>query len=106
MTRIYVIDSSSLINMHRQIPVDIFPSVWHKLESEINGGRLIAPKEVKEEVKEKRDELFEWIIKRPKMFVEDSDELRRIVVGIGEDWPDMVGDKKKHAADLWVIAQD
>jgi len=44
MTSVYVIDSSSLINMHRQIPRDVFPSVWGRPESEINAGRLIAPR--------------------------------------------------------------
>ena len=31
MTPVYVIGSSSLINLHRQIPRDAFSSVWGKV---------------------------------------------------------------------------
>lgn len=104
MTRVYVIDSSSLIHLHRQIPRDVFPSVWRKLESKIKDGMLIAPREVKKETSKKSDLLSEWIAEHPGMFVGESDELRKTAINTGNDWPDMVEDKEEYTADLWVIA--
>ena len=42
----YVIDSSSLIELNRRYPIDIFPGLWKKVEELINKGLLISPEEV------------------------------------------------------------
>lgn len=65
MMSVYVADSSSLTNPHRQIPTDVFPSVRGRLESEINAGRLIAPREVRKEIEKKNDALSQWISEHP-----------------------------------------
>ena len=99
-----MIDSSSLIHLHRQIPRDVFTNVWRRLESEINDGVLIAPREVRKETSKKSDLLSKWIAEHPGMFVRESNELRKMAIDTGNDWPDMVEDKEEYTADLWVIA--
>ncbi|MBI4641979.1 MAG: DUF4411 family protein [Candidatus Tectomicrobia bacterium] len=39
----YCIDTSSLIDLKRRYPMDIFPCVWDKLHSLAQFGRLISP---------------------------------------------------------------
>ena len=53
----YIIDSSSLIELNRHNPIDVFPTVWQKIESLISKGFLIAPKEVLYEIIERDDQL-------------------------------------------------
>ena len=103
MTSVYAIDSSSLINLHRQIPRDAFSSVWCRLESEINANRLIAPREVRKEIEKKNDALSQWISEHPGMFVKDSADLKKIAVAVGRDWSSTVKDEEC-TDDLWVIA--
>lgn len=104
MMCVYVIDSSSLINLYRQIPLDVFPSVWGKIESKIKDGKLIAPKEVRNELKRRNDALSQWIDMNPNMFVEDSDELRALAIEITRACQGTVNLKKQAGADIPVIA--
>lgn len=46
----YIIDSSSLMELNRYNPIDVFPTVWDKLELLISRGLLSAPKEVLNEM--------------------------------------------------------
>ena len=51
----YIIDSCSLMELNRHNPLDVFPSVWEKIEDLINKDLLVAPKEVLNEVNEGDD---------------------------------------------------
>lgn len=77
--------------------------MWRRLESKIKDGAVIAPGEVGKETSKRSDLLSEWIAEHPGMFVGEPNELRKIAVGTGNEWPDMVEDKE-YTADLWVIA--
>ena len=46
----YVIDSSSLIELNRRYPIDVFPTLWKNVEDLINDGSLISHKEVFKEI--------------------------------------------------------
>ena len=56
----YIMDSSSLIELNRHNPVDIFPSLWKNMESLISKGLLVAPIEVLNEITERDDQLAKW----------------------------------------------
>lgn len=58
----YVIDSSSLIDLKRKYPVDVFPGVWEKIDDLIVSNRLIAPEEVFNEIENGDDELVPWAL--------------------------------------------
>jgi hypothetical protein len=77
---VYVIDTSSLINMRRQCPEDIFPGVWSALARLVKEGRLVTCMEVKAEVERGSDsDLLSWL-KRNKAIYRglDTDQLRTI----------------------------
>lgn len=46
MENFYVIDTSSLVELNKHNPIDIYPSVWNKMEELVKKGRLVAPREV------------------------------------------------------------
>jgi len=54
---IYIIDTSSLIEMKNRYPKKNFPSLWEKVEELISKNRLISPLEVRKEIEKGDDEL-------------------------------------------------
>ena len=63
-------DTSALIEWIRHYPVDIFPRVWRLLDDLLSSGAVSAPREVREEILERADELADWCKARPSFFVE------------------------------------
>jgi len=53
----YIIDTSSLIELNKYNPMDVYPGVWAKIEQLINSNRLGAPKEVFNEIEQTDDSL-------------------------------------------------
>jgi len=58
---IYIIDTSSLIEMKNRYPKKNFPSLWEKIEELISKNRLISPLEVRKEIERGDDELSKWV---------------------------------------------
>lgn len=101
---LYILDSSSLIDLHRHNPMDVYPTVWKELESLIKKDRIIAPREVLDEITSGDDELVKWAKKYKDMFRHKTREQIKEVKRILKDYPSMVKDVNKHDADVWIIA--
>ena len=105
MTRIiYIIDSSSLIELNKHNPMDVYPGVWQKMEELIKNERIFAPREVLNEIEEYDDLLAEWGKEHKKMFIEPTTEQIKIVKEILRRYPSMIKLDKKNCADPWIIA--
>ena len=100
----YVIDSSSLIDLNHTNPIDVFPTVWKKLEGLIDNGTLLSPKEVFNEIRQGDDQLTQWVKKQKKMFVNPTPRQIEIVKDILEKYPAIVKENNKYDADPWIIA--
>ncbi len=100
----YIIDSCSLMELKRKNPFDVYPTVWEKIESLINRGLLLAPREVLNEIMEGDDQLAEWAKKHNKMFVEPTEKQIEIVKDILKEFPALIKQNRKYDADPWVIA--
>ncbi len=99
------IDTSALIDLSMQYPVDVFPSLWADLESLKSNDRLTAPRQVFEELRRKSDALLEWARANKDMFAEVTEEQRGLVSGILSKFPELIDVKKETAeADPFVIA--
>lgn len=101
---IYIIDTSSLIEMKDKYPEIVFPSVWRKMEELFKQGRLIAPEEVKDELMD--EELKKWIKNKEKMFIKANKEQAEIQIEISKKFtflakPEKIGGPN---ADPWIIA--
>ncbi|GIU68817.1 MAG: twitching motility protein PilT [Candidatus Woesearchaeota archaeon] len=100
----YIIDSSSLIELNRHNPIDVFPSVWKNMESLVNKSLLIAPKEVLNEIKKKDDQLAKWAKKQNNLFKDPTPKQIEILKDILKNYPALVKLDRKYNADAWVIA--
>jgi len=104
-TNYYVIDSSSLIELNVKYPIDVFPSLWKKIESLINHGVLIAPKEVLKEISVFDDSLKKWAMKQKKLFKDLTENQIKIVIEILRKYPSLAKpDSELPAADPFIIA--
>jgi len=103
---IYCIDTSSLIEAStRYYPSSSFPSLWVRLETLINDGRLCAPEEVQGEIAKQDDYLKEWGRAHHGLFVPlDQDQMGEAsrIVATFERLVDTV--RNRSAGDPWVIA--
>jgi len=100
----YIIDTSSLIELNKHNPMDVYPGIWERMEQLINDNRLIAPKEVLNEIKQIDDDLSDWSKMQRKMFIEPTNRQIEIVRNILEIYPSLMDIDRKYDADPWVIA--
>ena len=100
----YIMDSSSLIELHRHNPMDVYPSVWKNLEFLIKKRLLMAPKEVLNEIRERDDHLSRWAKDHQDMFRDPSEEQVKNLQDILKRYPAMVKERGKYDADPWIIA--
>jgi len=102
---IYCIDTSSLVNLRLWRPRKRYREVWERLDELIGQGRLIAPKEVLEELHDRDDALLRWARKRKPMFRAISRELATRVQDIVNRFPGLVDpDQPTRNADPYVVA--
>ncbi|MDD4353412.1 MAG: DUF4411 family protein [Candidatus Nanoarchaeia archaeon] len=101
---VYVIDSSSLIELNKHSSMDVFISVWKKLEELVKQKRLVAPYEVYKEIIKKDDQLSKWAQRHQKLFVKPTAKQIKIVQEILKEYPSIVDKNKTDSADPWVIA--
>ena len=102
---IYIIDTSSLIEMKDKYPRATFPSVWQKLEEICEDKRLIAPYEVFKEIEEGDDELNIWAKKFKKIFIKPDKRQTEIEKNILSKHPYLAKSQKIGPnADPWIVA--
>lgn len=100
----YIIDSSSLIELNRHNPLDVFPSLWKKIESLIDLGLLVSHREVFNEISKQDDQLSEWAKRNRKMFKEITTKQIKIVKEILNKYPSLIKIERQYDADPWIIA--
>ena len=100
----YIIDTSSLIELNKYNPRDVYPGPWNKIELLIKNDRLVAPKEVFNEIKEIDDSLSRWAKKQSKFFIPPNPKQIGIVKNILKEFPSLININRTYDADPWVIA--
>ena len=107
---IYCIDASALINITRYpgYPKEVFPTIWEKLEAMVEKGELISHIEVYEEVKKRKDPIYEWCKQKKCMFKDIDDcqiiEFEKIRTQYDPDYWNNEISKGGPWADPWLIA--
>ena len=65
----YCIDTSALMDAWvRWYPIDLFPSLWRRVDKLIADKELYSPEEVLIEISKKEDDLNRWAKDRQQMF--------------------------------------
>ncbi len=101
----YVIDTSSLIELNRRYPIDVFPTLWKNVEELIEKGLLISHKEVLKEISYRDDALKEWAKSHKKLFRDLTPKQIEIIKEILKKYPSLAkSNNEKAAADPFVIA--
>jgi hypothetical protein len=103
-TNYYIIDTSSLVKLNRNNPLDVFPSIWKNLEKLVLNNQLIAPKEVLNEIIQNDDQLTKWAKNQKGMFIEPTEKQIGFVKDILKEYPSILDIDRKNDADPWVIA--
>lgn len=102
---LYIIDTSSLVNLAKWNPHDMYVSVWQNVESLVSDGRLIAPQAVMDEVSIGSDQLAKWARNHKGMFRLLSNSQIAQASKILGDYPALVDpDKETADADPFVVA--
>ncbi len=103
---VYCIDSSSLMQLERLMPVDIVPGLWDDLGELAETGRFVSHREVFDEIQRGCDFLVQWTKVHREMFINHTPEQAGYVAEIVRKFPNLSGAHKlsPYEADAWVIA--
>lgn len=102
---LYIIDTSSLIQIKDHYDRRILPGIWKDLEQLIIDQRLIAPEEVKNEILYGDDSLVPWVQNHVRMFYPNSDLIGLTQSVVLKEFPRMAKeDSEKPNADPFVVA--
>jgi len=102
---LYVIDTSSLINLARWNPHDMYVTVWQNVEGLVSDGRLVAPQAVLDEISVGSDQLALWAKRHKMMFKTLTRTQITQATKILKDWPSLAEpDKESTVADPFVVA--
>src|SRR5450755_3663262 len=82
--------SSLLECWSRYYPLDVFPGMRERLSYLIEGGDVIAPDEVNDEIKHKDDGLAEWLKQRTSMFVALEGPVQVAAREVLAEFPELV----------------
>lgn len=70
--KIYIVDMSSLKELHDRYPKNLFPTIWQHITSLIQNGEFYSHIEVQREIKNTiypKDKLLQWSNKNKKIFL-------------------------------------
>lgn len=105
MPEIYCIDTSSLIRLNRDLPQDVFPGVWEKIDVLADSGRLVAPTEVLREIEQGDDELVSWARRHRRIFRQLDAGQIAAAMEILARFPSLVDESKETPeADPFLVA--
>ncbi|HVB77396.1 MAG TPA: DUF4411 family protein [Candidatus Nitrosotalea sp.] len=103
--RLYCIDSSSLIHLHRAYGPTTGASVWERVSKLIADKRLFAPHYVLEEVDRGDDDLGKRCREFPGLFRQPTEEVANIVGRVITTHENLIKHvKAENQADPWLIA--
>jgi hypothetical protein len=102
---LYIIDTSSLIQIKDHYDRRILPGIWKDFEHLIIDQRLIAPEEVRKEILEGDDSLVPWVQRYARMFYPNGDLIGLTQNVVLKQFPRMAKeDSEKPNADPFVVA--
>ncbi|NYZ78672.1 DUF4411 family protein [Candidatus Micrarchaeota archaeon] len=104
---IYVADSSALIEIQRKYPNDVFKTLWDNLSSLADEDRIIAPKQVLDEINRfvREDYLKTWTAAHKSIFKEPTTANIQKVAEILARFPKLIDSSSEfEQADPYVIA--
>lgn len=102
----YCVDTSSLLQLQRVYPQDVFPRLWEHVAALAADGRLISSEEVLLELKRKEgDVVSQWAQQHATIFLPPVEQIQNHVTQIMQQFPRLVDARAgKSFADPFVVA--
>lgn len=101
----YVFDSNIFIQLQRKQPIDVFPTLWTRIEELMRDGTIISSQEVYDEILIGGDDLKKWVKPLKEFFLPSDIFVQQEVRAILSSHRGLIeGGKKKNSADPFVIA--
>lgn len=106
MADVFCFDTSAFLEAYRRhYPMDLFPTLWSKLDKLAGGGQVIAPDQVGEELSQRDDDLAKWLKPRKGMFVPLDDHIQKAVAEVLDRFPRLVDTVRgRSRADPFAVA--
>jgi len=106
MKPLYVFDTSSIIAAwDERYPLDNFPPFWAQIDKALNGGMILIPEAVIDELDKKSKDAAAWLKKRPDAIVGyEADIQAEVKVILAQHERLVMAKKAAYAADPFVIA--
>lgn len=106
--KIYCIDASAFITMHRFYPIRMLPDLWTYLEELFNRKKILSHQIVFDEIvpkTTKKDELAQWISSFRLNFISTSQRQLELVPDVLSNFPKLIDpESEKDQADPWMVA--
>ena len=102
----YCVDTSGWLDgWQRYYPLDVFPSLWARLDELIATGEIVSSEEVYVELERKADDLHDWVKARKQMLVPLSERVQQLAAELLSEYPRLVDTLRgRSKADPFVIA--
>ena len=100
----YVVDTSSWIDLHRFYPQSVFVGLWSNMQKLIDGGVIAVPVQVRDEILRQDDGLAGWFGKHAQKCVRYESDMNLVgeIASNNQEW--LTVDAKDAPADPFVIA--
>lgn len=102
----YCVDTSGWLDgWQRHYPVDVFPTLWSRIDELIVRGEIFSSEEVYVEIERKADDLHDWIKARKQMLVPLDEPIQLRALTLLAEYPRLVDTLRgRSKADPFVIA--
>jgi|SRR5579863_8444609 len=102
----YSLDTSGFLDAWaRHYPIDVFPTIWDRLDRAASSGVICASEEVLRELEKKDDAAHAWMKARPHMIISFDTEIETKVIALLAQFPRLVDERRgRSGGDPFVIA--
>ncbi|WP_337860925.1 DUF4411 family protein [Ferroplasma sp.] len=105
----YLIDTSSLIDLERRYPENVFKTLYNNIDIEISNGRLRTIEQVLSELKKGGDKVYTRFKNKKDFFLKTSSEIMYKAYTITANYPQIINNSRLNntendPADPYLIA--
>ena len=106
MSSIYIVDTSTWIDLSQNYPNDVFSGLWTNIANLIKQQRILSPKLVLKEIEQGADdELTKWCKTKDRMFLDSNSIVIGYAAEIIQSFPSLINPyATREEADPFIIA--
>lgn len=103
---IYLLDANVFIEAkNRYYRFEFCPAFWEWIEGAHDRGKVYSVRKVRDQLLERRDELFSWVMELPSSFFWEPDQVAKVGLSRVNTWVDQA-DYDQHAKNKFLLDAD